>query len=74
MLVTKHSTHFFAKNESGGKGFNLYLMTKANIPVPEWVVFGRRYFQDFIQSSGIQQELHQLVDKFLSKQATAKEN
>jgi len=73
MLVTKHSTHFFAKNEAGGKGFNLYLMTKASIPVPEWVVFGRRYFQDFINSAGIKQELYQLVEKFLHKHATAKE-
>lgn len=73
MLVTKNSTHFFAKNESGGKGFNLYLMTKAGIPVPEWVVFGRRYFQDFVNSAGIHQDLYQLVEKFIHGHATAKE-
>lgn len=73
MLVTKNSTHFFAKNESGGKGFNLYLMTNAGIPVPEWVVFGRRYFQNFVHSAGIHQELYQLVEKFVHGHNTAKE-
>ncbi len=74
MLVTKNSTHFFAKNESGGKGFNLYLMTKREIPVPEWVVFGRRYFQDFIQSAEIEKELYQQVEKFVTGHTTAKES
>ncbi|WP_413290563.1 phosphoenolpyruvate synthase [Bdellovibrio sp. HCB337] len=73
MLVTRNSTHFFAKNESGGKGFNLYLMTKAGIPVPEWVVFGRRYFQDFINSAGIRQDLYQFIEKYIHNHASAKE-
>ncbi|MGZ3773468.1 MAG: phosphoenolpyruvate synthase [Pseudobdellovibrionaceae bacterium] len=57
MLVTPKSTLFFAKNEAGGKGFNLYLMSQAGLPVPEWVVFGKRYFHDFIQSPGVKSEI-----------------
>lgn len=73
MLVTKNSTHFFAKNESGGKGFNLYLMTKAGLPVPDWVVFGRRYFQDFLTAANLKPLLHEIIEKYALAQISAKE-
>lgn len=63
MLVTRRSTGFFAKNEAGGKGHNLYLMTAAGLPVPEWVVFGRRYFNDFL-SRGHSAKIENLVAAF----------
>lgn len=57
MIVTPKSTLFYAKNEAGGKGFNLYLMSQAGLPVPEWVVFGKRYFHEFLQSQALGSEL-----------------
>lgn len=71
MLVTPKSTLFFAKNEAGGKGFNLYLMSQAELPVPEWVVFGKRYFHEFLQSEGVKPELEMLLDRLQNGTLTA---
>nr|BFD68282.1 phosphoenolpyruvate synthase [Bdellovibrio sp. HAGR004] len=71
MLVTPKSTLFFAKNEAGGKGFNLYLMSQAGLPVPEWVVFGKRYFHDFLQSDDVKLNLENILDRLLRQEITA---
>ncbi|MCX7978155.1 MAG: phosphoenolpyruvate synthase, partial [Bdellovibrionaceae bacterium] len=65
MLVTKDSTRFFAKNESGGKGFNLYLMSQIGLPVPEWVVFGRRHFREFINHGHLRPQMSELLQGYL---------
>ncbi len=62
MLVTPNSTLFFAKSEAGGKGFNLYLMSQAGLPIPEWVVFGKRYFAEFLQSPGVRTSLSKFLE------------
>lgn len=62
MLVTRRSTPFFAKNESGGKGHNLFLMTQAGLPVPEWVVLGRRYFHDYLRETGLEGRIRSIVE------------
>ena len=72
MLVTKNSTHFFAKNESGGKGFNLYLMTKSGIPVPDWVVFGRRYFQEFLNNANLKTPISAVIEDYVHEKISAK--
>lgn len=63
MLVTKNSTLSFARREAGGKGYNLYLMSRENLPVPQWCVLGRRYFELFMQESNlydpVERELNQ---------------
>ncbi|XGC80227.1 phosphoenolpyruvate synthase [Bdellovibrio bacteriovorus] len=71
MLVTPKSTLFFAKNEAGGKGFNLFLMSQAGLPVPEWVVFGKRYFHEFLQSPGVKSSLEITLDKLQQGSLTA---
>ncbi len=63
MLVTKKSTPFFAKTEAGGKGYNLYLMSQAELPVPEWVILGKRYFHQFL----LENKLKPLIDEQLQK-------
>lgn len=73
MLVTSRSTRFFAKNESGGKGFNLYRMSEAGLPVPEWVVVGRKYFHSFISERGIVQEIDRAITAFMEGTATGLE-
>lgn len=71
MLVTPHSTLFFAKNEAGGKGYNLYLMSQAGLPIPEWVVFGKRYFQLFVLSAGVQTSLNAILENLQAGKITA---
>lgn len=65
MLVTKESTTFFAKNESGGKGFNLYLMSQSGFPVPEWVVLGKRHFEGFLDGSSFRPKIQEILEGFL---------
>ncbi len=73
MLVTSNSTNYFAKKEAGGKGYNLYLMSKAGFPVPEWIVFGKRYFHEFIKTHNLEASFLALLKQFDSAQITAKE-
>lgn len=71
MLVTPSSTLFFAKSEAGGKGFNLYLMSQAGLPIPEWVVFGKRYFHEFMQTPGVRASLDIALDRLQKGEITA---
>lgn len=71
MLVTPKSTLFFAKNEAGGKGFNLYLMSQAGLPVPDWVVFGKRYFQEFLNSESVRTKLAEIMQRLSEKDLSA---
>ncbi len=66
MLVTKTSTSFFAKNESGGKGYNLYLMSQSGLPVPEWVVLGKRHFESFLDATGLRRKIITILEDYLS--------
>lgn len=42
--VTKESTTHFAKKESGGKGHNLYLLSKNDIKVPKFITLPPAFF------------------------------
>jgi len=53
MIVRPNSTYSYAKNEAGGKGFNLYLMSREGLPVPAWVVLGKRTFVRFLKETGL---------------------
>ncbi len=61
MLVTKESSQNFARRESGGKGYNLYLMSNQGLTVPPWVILGRRYFETFLAKTGLDQKLKDLL-------------
>ena len=71
MLVTKDSTPFYAKNEAGGKGYNLYLLSSLGVPVPEWVVLGKRYFHQVLEENGLEQKLNQELELLRNSGQTA---
>ncbi len=71
MIVTPSSTRGYARRESGGKGFNLYLMSQMGLPVPEWVVLGSRYFQNFLKSSAVGDRLQSLLSDFTAGKISA---
>jgi pyruvate,water dikinase len=77
MLVTPKSTDFFAKAEAGGKGYNLFLMTKAGLNVPSWVVIGQRYFKQFLKEQKIENSLALFILAYsrseISAEATEKQ-
>jgi len=59
LLVYKESTAGHAKLESGGKGYNLYRMSKENLPVPEWFIIGVSFFEEFKKINN----LHKVFDE-----------
>lgn len=64
MLVFKDSVPAFAKQQAGGKGYNLYRLTRAGVPVPAWVVVGRDHFQKFIESPSVAVPLNGILEGF----------
>ncbi|MFN8790381.1 MAG: phosphoenolpyruvate synthase [Bdellovibrionales bacterium] len=73
MIVTPKSTLSFSRRESGGKGHNLYLMSQAGLPVPAWVVFGKRFFQEFIATHNLKSELERTLESFREARITGAE-
>jgi rifampicin phosphotransferase len=61
MVVNKDSTPMFAKREAGGKGFNLYLLTKSGVPVPPWIVLGTRFFHEFVAENSLGQAIEDIL-------------
>lgn len=64
MIVTKNSTDFYARHEAGGKGYHLFLLTSAGLPVPEWVVFGQRTFHQFLEDLQLKLPLKKILEDF----------
>lgn len=61
MLVTKTSTQPFAKRECGGKGYNLYLMSKEGLPIPDWAVIGKQYYEKFLGAVDLKENIKNLL-------------
>jgi rifampicin phosphotransferase len=57
LVITKDSTPQFVAKEAGGKGANLYFLTRQGLPVPEWIVFGKRFFEQFLEQTGLKEQL-----------------
>lgn len=56
LVITKDTKAQFVAREAGGKGANLYFLTRQGLPVPHWIIFGKRFFEKFIAKT-------QLTDK-----------
>ena len=63
MLITAQSTESYAEREAGGKGFNLYLLSREGFPVPRWIVLGAQLFRDFRAKTGIHSGIQKLVER-----------
>lgn len=66
MLVTRESTPAFARTEAGGKGHNLYLLSREGLPVPSWVVLGKRYFARFVDENGLRSSIAGVLEETLA--------
>ena len=71
MIVTKNSTETFAKKEAGGKGYNLYLLSRAGFLVPEWLILGARYFNEFKNISKIEDKIEIILKNKQAKDASS---
>lgn len=67
MVVTPQSTLEFARRESGGKGFNLYLLSRAGLPVPPWNILGQRYYKQFLTETGLDTKIAGLILQLTGK-------
>jgi pyruvate,water dikinase len=67
LIVSKKSTANFAKRESGGKGYNLFLLSKNGINVPSFVTIPPQFFEEFKSQTKITDYIENiLVDQHLS--------
>lgn len=71
MLITKTSTNTYAQREAGGKGYNLYLLTKENFPVPDWIIIGADSFEKFKSFNNLNDKINKLL-KPLRESSTSK--
>ncbi len=63
MMITQRSTETYAKREAGGKGFNLFLLSRQGFPVPQWIVLGASVFRSFRAETGIEKQIADTVNQ-----------
>lgn len=62
LIVTEKSTPHFAQKESGGKGVNLYWLTRAGLKVPRWYVLGKSFYEQFLKYNDLEQKLNHVLE------------
>ncbi|MCR9205979.1 MAG: hypothetical protein NXH75_15455, partial [Halobacteriovoraceae bacterium] len=60
-LISKNSTLSYAKENSGGKGLNLYYLSKAGFPVPKFIVVPPSAYQLFLEENNLTEKLQLLL-------------
>lgn len=73
MLITKISTNTYAQREAGGKGYNLYLLTKENFSIPDWIIISADAFEKFKDFNNLDEKINKLL-KPLRKAPHSKNN
>ncbi len=63
LFITPSSTKHFAKREAGGKAFNLFLMSQADMPVPQWLALGSEVFENFLKETTAGESIRILQEK-----------
>lgn len=61
LCVTKDSTKHFAKKESGGKGYNLYLLSRHGINVPSFITLPPHFFIEFKKEAFLEDYLLKIL-------------
>jgi phosphohistidine swiveling domain-containing protein len=57
MLITRETAPAYARRHAGGKGLNLYLLSRAGFSVPRWVVIGDEHFVRYRELAGLDSQL-----------------
>jgi len=71
-IITKESTLTHAKNNAGGKGYNLYLMARAGFPVPEFKVVPAQAFNLFKEEFNLADKIESLLSNEESNASQSK--
>ncbi|WP_127716969.1 phosphoenolpyruvate synthase [Halobacteriovorax sp. HLS] len=63
MIITKDTTLFYANKYAGGKGLNLYHLSKAGFNVPRFQILSSSVFRKFIDENGVQEKIDDIVSQ-----------
>lgn len=61
-LITKNSVLGHVQKNAGGKGLNLYLMAKANLPIPNFLVIPPQVFQRYKEVNGLEEVIDEIIE------------
>jgi rifampicin phosphotransferase len=61
LVITKKSIPQFVAKEAGGKGANLYFLSRQGMNVPEWFVFGKRFFNTYLKETKLDEKILQIM-------------
>lgn len=64
LLVNKESTNHYANSRGGGKGYNLFLLEKIGVTVPEWTIVPWDEKLNFILEHNLNEKIEDLLRKF----------
>lgn len=64
------SENSFAFSESGAKGYSLFSMTNAQLPIPPWIIIGKSAFKQFKEYSEIEHLIDQALNSISSHHIT----
>jgi len=73
LIITKFSTPQFVAREAGGKGANLFFLSRSGLNVPDWYVLGKRFFRRYKELTGLDQKLEELMANAPTASSTDKE-
>ncbi len=71
LLITKSTTENYAKKYAGGKGLNLFLMTNAGFPIPDWVVLGPDVMETFFAENNLEVKILTYLEDYKDDLKTA---
>jgi len=63
MIITKNTTLFYANSYAGGKGINLYHLSRAGFNVPKFQILSSTIFRSFVEMNGIQEKIDKIIDE-----------
>ena len=63
MIITKDTTLYYANRYAGGKGINLYHLSKAGFNVPKFQILSSTIFRKFVEENNIQERIDKIVDE-----------
>lgn len=69
LLINTSTTKNFAKKQAGGKGYNLYLLSKKGIRVPDFSVIPSYVFEEFIQRNELKEKIGHSLESLSFKDA-----
>lgn len=74
MVISPQSTAPFARKYAGGKGYNLFLLSRQGLPIPEWRVLSAKVFDRFKEESKMASKLDEILGKLDVKSTPAELN